>query len=103
MPVLPSAEHALVIAGGGPTGLMLALRNVSSPRAGRCRSQGFRQDPVGHISDFPTRLSGQLAGPIAPEREGTGFTPDDSGVESSCPTACRYGRSISSGATEDAV
>ena len=133
------AEHAVVIAGGGPTGLMLAgevalagvdvaiverraSQDVSGSRAGglhsrtievldqrgiadRFLSQGQVAQVAGFawirldISDFPTRhnyglglrqnhieriLAGwvdELAVPIYPGREVTGFAQDDTGVD----------------------
>ena len=74
------------------------------------------------ISDFPTRHPyglglwqnhierilagwvGELTVPIRYGTEVTGFAQDDDGRRRRrCPTAGRYGRSISSGATEDAA
>ena len=71
------------------------------------------------MSDFPTRHPywlglwqnhierilagwvGELPVTIYRGREVTGFAQDDTGVDVERPTASRYGRSISSGATED--
>jgi 2-polyprenyl-6-methoxyphenol hydroxylase-like FAD-dependent oxidoreductase len=152
------ADHAVVIAGGGPTGLMLAgelalagvdvaiVERRASPeligsRAGglhsrtieildqrgiadRFLSQGQVAQVAGFagtrldISDFPTRHPyglglwqnhierilagwvGELAVPIYRGREVTGFAPAST---FSCPTVNRYGRNISSDATEDAA
>ena len=132
-------EHAVVVAGGGPTGLMLAAelalagvdvaiveqrasQELLGSRAGglhsrtievldqrgiadRFLSQGQVAQVVGFhmirldISDFPTRHNyglalsqnhierilaewvGELAVPIHREREVTGFTQDDTGVD----------------------
>ena len=155
-------EHAVVIAGGGPTGLMLAgelalagvdvaiverrpSQDLPGSRAGglqsrtievldqrgiadRFLSEGQVAQVAGFasvrldISDFPTRHNyglglwqnhierilagwvGELAVPIYRGREVTGFAQDDTGVDVDAvrrPVAC--GRSISSGATEDAA
>jgi 3-(3-hydroxy-phenyl)propionate hydroxylase len=149
-------EHAVVIAGGGPTGLMLAgelalagvdvaiverraSQDLPGSRAGglhartievldqrgiadRFLSQGQVAQVAGFasvrldISDFPTRHNyglglwqnhierilagwvGDLKVPIHYGTEVTGFARDDTGVD-----VGRCGRSISSGATEDAV
>ena len=153
-------EHAVVIAGGGPTGLMLAgelalagvdvaiverraSQELAGSRAGglhsrtievldqrgiaeRFLSQGQLHKVVHFhvpldISDFPTRHNyvlglwqnhierilaewvGELAVPIYRAREVTGFTQDDAGVDVELSDGQRYGRSISSAATEDAV
>src|SRR5215211_4750171 len=82
-------EHAVVITGGGPTGLMLA---------GELALAGFSWIPL-DISDFPTRHNyglglwqnhiertlagwvGELAVPIYRGREVTGFAQDDTGVD----------------------
>ena len=138
-PVTPPAMHAVVIAGGGPTGLMLAgelalagvdvaiVERRASPELDGSRSgglhartievldqrgiadrflaegqamqiQAFAGIPL-DISDFPTRYNhglalwqsqferilagwiGELGVPIAREREVTGFTQDDTGVD----------------------
>jgi 2-polyprenyl-6-methoxyphenol hydroxylase-like FAD-dependent oxidoreductase len=143
-----TTEHAVVIAGGGPTGLMLAAelalarvdvaiverranQDLAGSRAGglhsrtievldqrgvaeRFLSQGkvmqvgsFAMIPL-DISDFPTRHNyglalwqeriervlaawvGELAVPIYPEREVTGFAQDDVGVD----VALSDGRSL---------
>src|ERR671916_359227 len=141
-------EHAVVIAGGGPTGLMLAgevalakgdvaiverraSQDLAGSRAGglhsrtievfdqrgladRFLSQGQKAQVAGFawipldISDFPTRHRyglalwqnhierilaewvGELAVPILREREVTGFTQDESGVD----VALSDGRSL---------
>jgi 2-polyprenyl-6-methoxyphenol hydroxylase-like FAD-dependent oxidoreductase len=153
-------EHAVVIAGGGPTGMMLAAelalakvdvaiverrasQDLAGSRAGglhsrtievldqrgiadRFLSQGQEAQVAGFsgvsldISDFPTRHPyglglwqnhieriladwvAELVVPIYRGREVTGFAQDVAST-SSCPTASRCGRNISSGATEDAV
>jgi 2-polyprenyl-6-methoxyphenol hydroxylase-like FAD-dependent oxidoreductase len=82
-------EHAVVITGGGPTGLMLA---------GELALAGFSWIPL-DISDFPTRHNyglglwqnhiertlagwvGELGVPIYRGREVTGFVQDDTGVD----------------------
>ena len=157
-------EHAVVIAGGGPTGLMLAgelalakvdvaiverrtSQDLPGLRAGglhsrtievldqrgiadRFLSQGQVAQVAGFawirldISDFPTRHNyglglwqnhierilagwvGELAVQIYRGREVTGFAQDDRTIPastSSCPTARRCGRNISSGAMAEAV
>src|SRR5215212_6343576 len=157
-------EHAVVIAGGGPTGLMLAAelalagvdvaiverrasQDLVGSRAGGLHSRtievfdqrgiadrflsqgqvaqitGFAWIPL-DISDFPTRHNyglglwqnhierilagwvGELAVQIYRGREVTGFAQDDRTIPastSSCPTARRCGRNISSGAMAEAV
>ena len=154
-------EHAVVIAGGGPTGLMLAgelalagvdvaiverraSQDLPGSRAGGLHSRtievldqrgiadrflsqgqvaqvaGFAGTPL-DISDFPTRHNyglglwqnhierilagwvGELAVTIYRGREVTGIAQTRPASTSSCPTAGRYGRNTSSGATEDAA
>jgi 2-polyprenyl-6-methoxyphenol hydroxylase-like FAD-dependent oxidoreductase len=154
-------EHAVMIAGGGPTGLMLAgelalagvdvailerraSQDLPGSRAGglhsrtiealdqrgiadRFLSQGQVAQVAGFagttldISDFPTRhnygvglwqnhieriLAGwvhELRVPIYYGSEVTGFAQDDTGVDVEVSDGRRCGRTISSGATEDAV
>ena len=158
---MTQTKHAVVIAGAGPTGMMLAgeltLAGVDvaiverranqereSSRAGglhsrtievldqrgiadRFLSQGQAMQIAGFagipldISDFPTRYPyglalwqkrseeilagwiGELAVPIYHEREVTGFAQNDTGVNVTLADGRRYGLTISSGATEDAV
>jgi hypothetical protein len=153
------AEHAVVIAGGGPTGLMLggelalagvdvaiverrASQDLPGSRAGGLHSRTievldqrgiadrfFSQGQVAQvagfastrldISDFPTRhpyglglwqkhieriLAGwvhELEVPIHYGIEVTASRRTTPASTSSCPTASRCGRTISSGATED--
>ena len=155
------AEHAVVVAGGGPTGLMLAgelalagvdvaiverraSQDLPGSRAGglhsrtievldqrgiadRFLSEGQVAQVAGFagttldISDFPTRhpyglglwqnhieriLAGwvaELKVPVHYGTEVTGFAQDDTGVDVALSDGQRYGRSISSGATEDAA
>ena len=59
-------EHAVVIAGGGPTGLMLA---------------GELALGQNHIERILAGWVGELAVPIYRGREVTGFTQDDTGVD----------------------
>ena len=104
-------EHAVVITGGGPTGLMLA---------GELALAGFSWIPL-DISDFPTRHNyglalwqnhierilagwvGELAVPIYRGTEVTGFAQDDTGVDVEVSDGRSLRGNISSGATEDAV
>ena len=91
--------HAVVVAGGGPTGLMLARRStIGSSRGQVAQVAGFAWIPL-DIGDFPTlhnyglglwqyRIErilagwvGELAVPIYRGREVTGFVQDDTGVE----------------------
>jgi 2-polyprenyl-6-methoxyphenol hydroxylase-like FAD-dependent oxidoreductase len=154
-------EHAVVIAGGGPAGMMLAaelaLAKVDVAVVERrpdhvlvgSRAGGFHSRTIeildqrgvadrflaeGQVaqaamlaatvldmSDFPTRhpyslgiwqnqIERIMAAWIAElpvriyyGREVTGFAQDDTGVDVERPTRGRCGRSISSGATEDAA
>ena len=154
-------EHAVVIAGGGPTGLMLAgelalagvdvaiverraSQDLPGSRAGglhartlevldqrgivdRFLAEGQKAQVAGFartkfdISDFPTRHHyglglwqkhierilagwvGELPVTFYRGREVTGFAQDDTGVDVDVSDGQRCGRSISSGATEDAV
>src|SRR5215208_3286219 len=94
--------HAVVLAGGGPTGLMLAgelaLAGVDVAIVERRPSQEFASVRL-DISDFPTRYNyglglwqnhierilavwvGELAVPIYYGIEVTGFVQDDTGVD----------------------
>ena len=89
--------HAVVVAGGGPTGLMLApLEDQFLSQGQVAQVAGFAWIPL-DIGDFPTRLNyglwqyrierilagwvGELAVPIYRGREVTGFALDDTGVD----------------------
>jgi ribulose 1,5-bisphosphate synthetase/thiazole synthase len=113
--------HAVVIAGGGPTGLMLAgelaLAGVDVAIVERRASQELDGSRAGGLhsrtievalwqSHFERILAAwvsELGVPIAREREVTGSPRKAPASTSSCLTAIRYGRTTSSGATGGAA
>jgi len=78
-------EHAVVITGGGPTGLMLA-GEFGVGRRGRRDCRAARQPGPSwlarnHIERVLAGWVGELSVPIYRGREVTGFAQDDTGVD----------------------
>jgi 2-polyprenyl-6-methoxyphenol hydroxylase-like FAD-dependent oxidoreductase len=83
-------QHAVVIAGGGPTGLMLAgelalaeaivERRTSQELAGS-RAGGLQSRTIEHIERILAGWVRELGVPIYYGREVTGFAQDDAGVD----------------------
>ena len=100
-------EHAVVITGGGPTGVMLA-GEFGVGRRGRRDCRAARQPGPSwlarnHIERVLAGWVGELSVPIYRGREVTGLPRTTPAWTSSCRTACRCGRNISPGATGDAA
>src|SRR2546430_8430577 len=102
-------ERAVVMVGGGPTGLMLAgelaLAGIDVAIVLRRARHEFGRLALwqSHIERILANWVDELRVPIYSGREVTRMARDDTGSTSRSPTASRCGRTISSGATVDAV